>query len=207
MNTNISRSITFDFERKDLLNSNNMPNMFIVKSQKAAKLRKIASSEGVEHHPIESLQQAKEKLEILQAEALLTLKKSRAVKALKKRNNSDDIELEIEEIVEKLEREHREDYPVSSDDITITPLFNTFVVNVTVYSPTRRRLDPPNLYPTVKALIDGLTDASWWLDDNYDQLLEMSFRYGGISSNKNHFTIKLDIKEVDKNSYLKILDY
>lgn len=207
MNTNISRSITFDFERKDLLNSNNMPNMFIVKSQKAAKLRKIASSEGVEHHPLDSLQQAKEKLEILQAEALLTLKKSRAVKALKKRNNSDDIELEIKEIVEKLEREHREDYPVSSDDITITPLFNTFVVNVTVYSPTRRRLDPPNLYPTVKALIDGLTDASWWLDDNYDQLLEMSFRYGGISSNKNHFTIKLDIKEVDRNSYLKILDY
>lgn len=207
MNTNISRSITFDFERKDLLNSNNMPNMFIVKSQKAAKLRKIASREGVEHHPLESLQQAKEKLEILQAEALLTLKKSRAVKAIKKRNNSDDIELEIKETVEKLEREHREDYPVSSDDITITPLFNTFVVNVTVYSPTRRRLDPPNLYPTVKALIDGLTDASWWLDDNYDQLLEMSFRYGGISSKKNHFTIKLDIKEVDKNSYLKILDY
>ena len=93
MNTNISRSITFDFERKDLLNSNNMPNMFIVKSQKAAKLRKIASSEGVEHHPLDSLQQAKEKLEILQAEALLTLKKSRAVKALKKRNNSDDIDL------------------------------------------------------------------------------------------------------------------
>jgi crossover junction endodeoxyribonuclease RusA len=37
---------------------------------------------------------------------------------------------------------------------------------VTIYAPTKRRLDPPNFYPTVKALVDGLTDAGIWTDDN-----------------------------------------
>ena len=26
---------------------------------------------------------------------------------------------------------------------------------VTIYAPTKRRMDPPNFYPTVKALVDG----------------------------------------------------
>lgn len=38
-------------------------------------------------------------------------------------------------------------------------------LTVTVYKPTRRRLDTPNLYPTVKALVDGMTEAGIWTDD------------------------------------------
>ena len=39
---------------------------------------------------------------------------------------------------------------------------------VTIYAPTKRRMDPPNFYPTVKALVDGMTDAGLWTDDNHE---------------------------------------
>ena len=58
-------------------------------------------------------------------------------------------------------------------------------------------MDPPNLYPTLKALIDGLTDASWWIDDQFANLVEVSFKYGGISGEKDHFKLTLDIEEIN----------
>lgn len=39
-------------------------------------------------------------------------------------------------------------------------------VIVHIAPPTNRRMDPPNWYPTVKALIDGLTDMGMFSDDN-----------------------------------------
>ena len=66
----------------------------------------------------------------------------------------------------------------------------------TVYSPTRSRLDPPNLYPTVKAIIDGMTDAGIWIDDNHKVIKKMSFAYGGLSNKKGHYKLVLDVEEV-----------
>lgn len=80
--------------------------------------------------------------------------------------------------------------------------FDKAEVEVVVYAPTRRRLDPPNLYPTVKHLIDGLTDAKLWEDDDWRHLIKMSFVYGGLvreefpEFDKKSFVIKLVIKEV-----------
>lgn len=82
--------------------------------------------------------------------------------------------------------------------------FSKFEIEVEVFSPTRRRLDPPNLYPTVKHLIDGLTDSGLWDDDDYTKLTKMSFVYGGLikevfvdnSFDKSSFVIKFKIKEV-----------
>ena len=48
---------------------------------------------------------------------------------------------------------------------------NPCEVTVTIYSPTKSKLDPPNLYPTVKAIIDGMTDAGIWTDDNHKVIL------------------------------------
>lgn len=59
-------------------------------------------------------------------------------------------------------------------------------VLITVYPPTRRRFDPPNIYPTVKALIDGLTDAGVWEDDNNKIIKLMGFNLGGLSTTKNY---------------------
>lgn len=63
-----------------------------------------------------------------------------------------------------------------------------------MYSPTRSRLDPPNLYPTIKAIIDGMTDAGIWVDDNYKVIRSMSFRYGGLSGKKGYYKFVLTIE-------------
>lgn len=71
-------------------------------------------------------------------------------------------------------------------------------VHVIVYSPTKSKLDPPNLYPTVKALIDGLTVAGIWTDDNHKIIQLMTFKYGGLSNKKGHYKIVLEIEEVEE---------
>lgn len=56
---------------------------------------------------------------------------------------------------------------------------------------TRRRFDPPNFYPTIKALVDGLTDAGAWLDDDLRHIPVMEFT-GAYSAPKGHtsFTVE-----------------
>lgn len=78
------------------------------------------------------------------------------------------------------------------------PLFEEFTVLVLVCPPTRRTIDPPNLYPTVKPLVDGLTDNNWWEDDDWTHMKRMSFEYGGLSERrgqKGDFQIILEIEE------------
>ena len=43
-----------------------------------------------------------------------------------------------------------------------------------IYPPTKQDMDPPNVWPTVKPLIDGLTDAGVWNDDNGRVVAETS---------------------------------
>lgn len=74
--------------------------------------------------------------------------------------------------------------------------FDKFKVVVTVMPPTRRRMDPANLWPTAKAIVDGLTDAEWWEDDDFKHLLEISFRYGGLSGERDTFKVKVVVQEL-----------
>ncbi|MGQ7329569.1 hypothetical protein ACTGUS_11095 [Streptococcus suis] len=67
---------------------------------------------------------------------------------------------------------------------------------VTIYAPTERRMDPPNFYPTVKALVDGMTDAGIWTDDNHEVIKFMTFEYGGLSGLKDKYRIEIEVKEV-----------
>lgn len=69
---------------------------------------------------------------------------------------------------------------------------NPCSVKVYVSAPTKRRMDPANWYPTVKALLDGMTDAGLWSDDDYKVIREVSFVYDGLSGSKN-YKIKLEI--------------
>lgn len=86
--------------------------------------------------------------------------------------------------------------------------FDKFLVTVTIKPPTRRKLDPPNYYPTVKPIIDGLTDAEWWEDDNFQHMLEVRFRYGGLAGIKKEdgkndndtFKVILEIEELTEYS-------
>lgn len=68
-----------------------------------------------------------------------------------------------------------------------TPPFdidNPCTVLVTVYPPTHRTIDPSNLAPTAKALMDGMTDAKLWTDDNKEIVKLVGFNDGGLSGNK-----------------------
>ena len=62
------------------------------------------------------------------------------------------------------------------------PEFSHCNVRIIVYPPSNRRVDPPNFYPTVKPIIDGMTDAGVWADDDWTHLNEMTFLHGGKKS-------------------------
>ncbi len=64
-----------------------------------------------------------------------------------------------------------------------------------VYPPTNQNMDPPNVWPTVKPIMDGLTDAGVWNDDNGRVVAETSFRLGGVSGKKGHYLIELEVRE------------
>lgn len=49
-----------------------------------------------------------------------------------------------------------------------------FVAAFIGYS-TNRKADPANAYPTVKAALDGLTDAGVWPDDDSTHVVSLSF--------------------------------
>lgn len=59
-------------------------------------------------------------------------------------------------------------------------------IGVIIYPPTERRMDAPNWYPTVKALIDGLTDAGVFEDDNNKVIRSMTFIPGSVTTNKKY---------------------
>ena len=56
-------------------------------------------------------------------------------------------------------------------------------VHVTAYvhGRTRGRMDPANAAPTVKAVIDGLTDTRVWVDDDHAHLLGPDYRRGAAA--------------------------
>lgn len=57
---------------------------------------------------------------------------------------------------------------------------------VDIKPPTRRRMDAPNWYPTIKALQDGLVDSGWLVDDNAQVVRKTSFLTSGLSGTKQY---------------------
>jgi hypothetical protein len=48
-----------------------------------------------------------------------------------------------------------------------------------VYKPRGGRYDPNNLWPTVKAVVDGLVDAGFLVDDDHAHVIGPDMRHGG----------------------------
>lgn len=67
-------------------------------------------------------------------------------------------------------------------------------VNAYIIRPNNRRYDPGNLYPTAKAIVDGLVDAGLVEDDDWRHLEGPFMRHGGI--NPDTPGIRLEIKEL-----------
>lgn len=76
---------------------------------------------------------------------------------------------------------------LQNGDLTHYDVLPLLVIQVGYSS--RRRADPPNAYPTVKALIDGCTDAGLWDDDNSDIIHSCLFTRNQEKAPTGHYTI------------------
>lgn len=70
------------------------------------------------------------------------------------------------------------------------------VVSITVRPPTARRNDAPNWYPTIKALVDGLTDAGVWTDDNNTVIRAMTF-IPGRKTSTGKYRLELEVSDFE----------
>lgn len=157
-----------------------------VKGKLTESLRQMAVNEGLPLHKIEDVSEVERKLNYIKDLNITNTQKSKMTKNLTKEGVSKD----------KIKTILSDEFPeILPPALKVPPLFTSFSIRVKVFPPTRRRLDPVNLYPTVKALIDGLTDVHWWEDDDHNHLKEISFKYGGLSSEKGSFQIELEITE------------
>lgn len=66
-------------------------------------------------------------------------------------------------------------------------------ITATIHKTTRRKYDAANLYPTVKAAIDGLRDAGWLDDDDNAHVIGPDIRPGRIH---DHNVLVLTIEPV-----------
>lgn len=66
---------------------------------------------------------------------------------------------------------------------------------VTLSWPDRRRRDAPNMWPTVKALIDGMTDAGVLEDDSDAHVRRTVFQAGPDRSPKGTVALHIELKE------------
>lgn len=65
--------------------------------------------------------------------------------------------------------------------------------------------DPANSAPTIKALIDGMTDAGVWEDDDSTHVIGPTYLRGPKSPTPGHYTVRLvltpqDIPWIDKEN-------
>lgn len=68
---------------------------------------------------------------------------------------------------------------------------------VTVIPATRRRTDPPNWWPTVKPLIDGLVDAGLLEDDSSEFIWRTSFQRGSHDERDTGGALKIVLNFTD----------
>lgn len=204
----MKQQIQFDLNRKQILNSNVSLHR-MVQSKIVKELREIAADKGLTYHAPEHADAATLRYECLQEERKITTARSRLVRNANKRRKKAKTPEEQETIDLELAASLAtvgEHVPLI-DPADVTYLYDTVTVLVTVCPPTKRHIDPPNLWPTVKPLLDGLTDASWWKDDDFNHVVETSFRYGGTSGKTGTYTLLLDIDPVhDTSEYVTTTD-
>ena len=66
-------------------------------------------------------------------------------------------------------------------------------VLATIHYPTNRRIDPANAYPSVKACLDGITDAGVFPDDSAKHVLGPDMRLGEKTGTKGLYRIVFTI--------------
>ena len=75
------------------------------------------------------------------------------------------------------------------------------VVTVKVGRSDKRLFDPPNLYPTIKAIMDGFTDAGLWIDDNYNVIRSMTFLKSERVAKKGFYIFEIEVRDYEEEKY------
>ena len=97
---------------------------------------------------------------------------SRAARSARKR-----IKNALKERGEDLARNHINRHP------GFTPFSRVDIVYAILY-PTRALADPDNFFPTVKAVVDGMTAAGLWADDSSKYIRQRTFMQASRVSGK-----------------------
>jgi len=185
-------TLVFDIARPDTLSSNVAVHHYI-KAKIVRTLRKLAIEAGLELHEENQREAVKQRVHALQERQDWQTKKSAVSKKLAKKGLS---KKEIEDHEDILAIGDKTSYDVANA-VTVPFLFDRARVRVLVGNTVNRDFDPPNLWPTVKALTDGLTDCAWWVDDNFKHLTEVSFGYGERSPEKGHYRFTLVVEPLE----------
>lgn len=84
----------------------------------------------------------------------------------------------------------------------IQPRHGKTLVVATIGYPTRHKADPANAAPTVKPIIDGMTDAGIFPDDNSDHVVQ-AFDRDHVNSKRGHYTVTITMTNyvTDTGSY------
>ena len=69
-------------------------------------------------------------------------------------------------------------------------------VKVTIRTPTNAVFDPPNAWPTVKPIIDGLVDAGVLEDDSSTQVPEITFVRGAKTGRAGVYIVELEFSPI-----------
>lgn len=185
------RTLVFDIARPDTLSSNVAVHHYM-KAKIVRTLRKLAIEAGLELHAEDKREAVQKRVHALQERQDWQTKKAAVSKKLAKKGLS---KKEIEEHADILAIGDKTSYDVAHA-VEVPFLFDKARVRVLVGNTVNRDFDPPNLWPTVKALTDGLTDCAWWVDDNFKHLTEVSFGYGERSPEKGHYRFTLIVEPV-----------
>lgn len=70
-------------------------------------------------------------------------------------------------------------------------------VTVAVSYPTSRRADPSNAAPTVKAALDGITDAGVWPDDDSEHVVSVTYVRGETTHQRGLYRLAINLEEAD----------
>ncbi|MBZ2197261.1 hypothetical protein [Occultella gossypii] len=80
---------------------------------------------------------------------------------------------------------------------TIGRTFEQVHVCAFIQYPTAAKADPPNAWPTVKAMLDGLTDAGIWEDDDSKHVIATEFRREVGKSPRGEYRVRLVLTDQD----------
>lgn len=76
------------------------------------------------------------------------------------------------------------------------PVVERCRVTAAIGYPTASKADPSNAAPTVKACLDGLTDAGVWPDDDSRHVLAVTYVRGPETRRRGMYHVVIQIEEV-----------